>query len=73
MVMLEACRCARRAGAIAVCYGGRHARQRCETAASSGRLIGMEIVELNPTLDLENKTGRLSVWLIESALGRTIL
>lgn len=45
----------------------------CETAASSGRLIGMEIVELNPTLDLENKTGRLSVWLIESALGRTIL
>lgn len=45
----------------------------CETAASSGKLIGMELVELNPTLDLENKTGRLSVWLIESALGRTIL
>ncbi|TVS14455.1 MAG: arginase [Gammaproteobacteria bacterium] len=45
----------------------------CETAASSGRLIGMEVVELNPTLDQENKTGRLSVWLIESALGRTIL
>jgi len=45
----------------------------CETAASSGRLIGMEVVELNPTLDHENRTGRLAVWLIESALGRTIL
>ncbi|HSG91103.1 MAG TPA: arginase [Pseudomonadales bacterium] len=45
----------------------------CETAASTGRLIGMELVELNPILDFENKTGRLSVWLIESALGRTIL
>lgn len=45
----------------------------CETAASSGRLIGMEMVELNPTLDQENRTGRLAVWLIESALGRTIL
>ncbi|MEE4361755.1 MAG: arginase [Pseudomonadales bacterium] len=45
----------------------------CEAAASCGKLIGMELVELNPTLDFENKTGRLSVWLIESALGRTIL
>lgn len=45
----------------------------CETAASSGRLIGMEMVELNPTLDVENRTGRLAVWLIESALGKTIL
>jgi arginase len=45
----------------------------CETVAGSGRLLGMELVELNPTLDHANKTGRLSVWLIESALGRTIL
>lgn len=45
----------------------------CEHAASSGRLIGMEMVELNPTLDHANQTGRLAVWLIESALGRTIL
>ena len=45
----------------------------CETAAASGRLVGMELVELNPTLDQANATGRLSVWLIESALGRTIL
>ncbi|MBN2801168.1 MAG: arginase [Deltaproteobacteria bacterium] len=45
----------------------------CETAAQSGRLLGMEVVELNPTLDTRNKTGQLAVWLIESALGRTIL
>lgn len=45
----------------------------CEAASSSGKLLGMELVELNPTLDHANKTGRLAVWLIESALGRTIL
>jgi arginase len=45
----------------------------CETIARSGRLIGMEMVELNPTLDVENKTGKFAVWLIQSALGRTIL
>lgn len=45
----------------------------CETAARTGRLIGMEMVELNPTLDVRNQTGALAVWLIESALGRTIL
>jgi arginase len=45
----------------------------CEAAAASGRLLGMEMVELNPTLDHSNKTGRLAVWLIQSALGKTIL
>jgi arginase len=45
----------------------------CETAARTGRLLGMEMVELNPTLDLSNQTGRLAVWLISSALGKTIL
>ncbi|HWP94603.1 MAG TPA: arginase [Gammaproteobacteria bacterium] len=45
----------------------------CETLAKSGRLISMEMVELNPTLDVENKTGKFAVWLIQSALGRTIL
>lgn len=45
----------------------------CATAAASGRLVGMELVELNPTLDQANTAGRLSVWLIESALGGTIL
>lgn len=45
----------------------------CETASSSGKLLGMEMVELNPTLDIANKTGRLAVWLIQSAMGKTIL
>lgn len=45
----------------------------CEAIARSGRLIGMEMVELNPTLDIENKTGKFAVWLIQSAFGRTIL
>lgn len=45
----------------------------CETAAETGKLLGMELVELNPTLDHANKTGRLAVWLIESALGRKII
>ena len=45
----------------------------CEALSGTNRLLGMEMVELNPTLDLANKTGRLAVWLIESALGKTIL
>jgi arginase len=45
----------------------------CEMVAKSGRLISMEMVELNPTMDVENKTGKFAVWLIQSALGRTIL
>jgi arginase len=45
----------------------------CETVASLGVLVGLEMVELNPTLDHENQTGRLAVWLILSALGKTIL
>jgi arginase len=44
----------------------------CEVAASH-KLVGMEMVELNPTLDERNKTGELAVWLIQSALGKTIL
>jgi arginase len=45
----------------------------CETLARTGRLLGMEMVELNPTLDIRNKTGELGVWLIQSALGKSIL
>lgn len=45
----------------------------CELACQTRRLLGMEVVELNPTQDMMNKTGRLSVWLIESALGKSIL
>lgn len=45
----------------------------CEKVAQTGRLLGVEMVELNPVLDVENRTGRLAVWLILSALGKTIL
>jgi arginase len=45
----------------------------CEMAAQTGSLVGMEVVELNPTTDVRNKTGELARWLIESALGRSIL
>lgn len=45
----------------------------CEAAHKTGALKGMEMVELNPTLDVRNKTGQLAVWLIVSALGKMIL
>lgn len=45
----------------------------CEMVSQTGRMLGMELVELNPTLDVRNKTGELAVWLIQSAFGRTIL
>lgn len=44
----------------------------CELASQTGKLLGMEMVELNPTLDERNKTGHLAVWLIQSALGKSI-
>jgi arginase len=45
----------------------------CEAAYRTGALKGMEVVELNPTLDERNKTGHLACWLITSALGKSIL
>ena len=45
----------------------------CESVARTGKLLGLEMVELNPILDEGNRTGDLAVWLIESALGKTIL
>ncbi len=45
----------------------------CETIASTGKLVGMEMVELNPILDIGNKTAEFAVWLIQSALGKNIL
>jgi arginase len=51
----------------------RESHMLCEMVAETGRLIGMEMVELNPTLDVRNKTGELAVWLILSALGKQIL
>ncbi len=45
----------------------------CEKLAQTRRLVGMELVELNPVLDIGNRTGDLGVWLIASALGKTII
>jgi arginase len=41
--------------------------------SATRKLLAIDMVELNPVLDTENKTGRLAVWLIQSALGKTIL
>lgn len=45
----------------------------CEKAARSGRLLSLDVVELNPVLDDRNHTAVLAVGLVASALGRTIL
>jgi len=45
----------------------------CEKVAATQRVLGLEMVELNPVIDSENRTGRLAVWLLLSALGQTIL
>lgn len=44
-----------------------------EHAAESGRLLGLELTEINPILDLQNKTAELAVHLTLSALGKRIL
>jgi arginase len=51
----------------------REAHLVCEKVARSGRLLSLEVVELNPVLDAENRTGRLAIGLMASALGKTIL
>jgi len=45
----------------------------CEKVAQTGKVLGVEMVELNPVIDSENRTGKLAVWLMLSALGKTIL
>ena len=44
-----------------------------EMLASSGTLRSIEVCEVNPILDRENRTASLAVELIASALGQTIL
>jgi arginase len=44
----------------------------CELVGESGKLVGMDMVEVNPILDLENQTASLAVELILSALGKRI-
>ena len=51
----------------------REAHLACEKVAMTGRLLGMDLVELNPILDTQNETAKLAVELILSAFGKTIL
>jgi arginase len=51
----------------------REAHLACEKVARSERLVSLEVVELNPVLDAENRTGKLAIGLMASALGKTIL
>jgi len=44
-----------------------------EMIADSGRLVGLDVVEVNPILDVSNHTAELAVGLISSALGDRIL
>jgi arginase len=50
----------------------REAHLACEVLAETGRLVGMDMVEVNPILDVQNQTAHLAVDLILSALGRRV-
>ena len=43
-----------------------------EMIAETGRLLSMDMVEVNPILDIQNKTGKLASRLILSALGKVV-
>ncbi len=51
----------------------REAQLAMEMMAASGRVVSIEIAEVNPVLDQGNRTAQLAVELIASALGKTIL
>ncbi len=44
----------------------------CEMIAETGKLIGMDIVEVNAILDVQNQTGALAVEFVLSVLGKRI-
>jgi arginase len=50
----------------------REAHLACELVAETGKLAGMDMVEVNPILDVQNQTAHLAVELILSALGRRV-
>ncbi len=51
----------------------REAHMIMELLHDSGRICSLEVVEVNPILDIKNQTARLAVDLIESALGKSTL
>ena len=50
----------------------REAHLACEVVAETGKLIGMDLVEVNPILDVQNQTAILAVEFIRSALGSRV-
>jgi len=50
----------------------REAHLACELIAETGKLMGMDLVEVNPILDVQNRTAVLAVEFALSALGRRI-
>jgi len=50
----------------------REAHLACEMIAETGTLAGMDIVEVNPILDVQNQTAALSVEYVLSTLGQRI-
>ena len=44
-----------------------------EMVSDSGRLIGLDVVEVNPILDAQNQTAILGAELVMSALGQGII
>lgn len=51
----------------------REAHMVMEMVADSGRLVGLDLVEINPILDIQNQTAVLGVELALSALGKRII
>lgn len=51
----------------------REAHLAMEIASDSGRMVGLEVVEVNPVIDEVNRTAELAVELVLSALGKKIL
>ena len=44
-----------------------------EVVAESGKLLALDMAEVNPILDVQNTTAQLGTELVLSALGKTIL
>ena len=51
----------------------REAHMVMEMLADSGLLLGLDLVEVNPILDIQNQTAALGAELVSSALGRRII
>ncbi len=51
----------------------REAHLAMEMIADSGKMLALELVEINPIIDIHNRTAILGVGLVSSALGKKIL